>query len=62
MCYYYYYCTLSAAYATQPHSHTRTHTYAYGGITQLEVGIPHGECFLASALNYNLWDSVPLTQ
>ena len=33
-----------------------------GGVTQLEVSKPHGECFLAPALNCNLWYSVPLTE
>ena len=38
-------CTLSAAYVC----YTATHTY--GGVTQLEASVPHGECFLASALH-----------
>ena len=42
------------------HSHTQPHTH--GRVTQLEVSIPHGECFLASALNCNPWNSVSLTQ
>ena len=51
-------CTMYAAYVTQPHTHTHTHTY--DGVTQLEVSIPHGECFLALALNCNPWNCVPL--
>ena len=34
----------------------------YGGVTQLEVSIPHGECFQAAALNCKPWNSVPLKQ
>ena len=37
-------------------------TLSYGGVTQLEVSIPHGECFQAAALNCKPWNSVPLKQ
>ena len=32
--------------------------YTYGG--HLEVGVPHGECILALALNYNPKSCAPL--
>ena len=56
-------CDLSAIFGGMLHEECQTDDdYTHiGGAAHLEVDIPHGECFLALALNCNPWNIVPLT-